>query len=60
MLKSLFKKIKALRNTPLGKDIDHKVKSIVENTFKNALTEVIRVLARAAIAAAVVFFANIC
>ena len=37
----------------MDKDTDHNVKSIVENTFKDALTEVIRVSARAAIAAAV-------
>ena len=37
----------------MDKDTDHNVKSIVENTFKDALTEVIRLSARAAIAAAV-------
>ena len=37
----------------MDKDTDHNVKSIVENTFKDALTEVIPVSARAAIAAAV-------
>ena len=53
MLKSLCKKNQNTEEYTMDKDTDHNVKSIVENTFKDALTEVIRLSARAAIAAAV-------